>query len=1711
MTHGNRLPAVSRLERLGALADTPFYALVLLSSLLYVVPSMRSAVHETPWLLFALNVFFVAPVCLWVSVLALRSYLAGGIAQILLAGSGVFSFGLANFGAGLFILETQGPNHAVTMHNMGVLASALMHLAGCVLHLRGAEPEESQQGRALKAALGYGGALVFAALVWLGALYDVLPPFVVPGVDITHVRLVVLAAAVLFFAVSALLVRIDYDRRNAEFLRWYGLGLALIALGLLGVALGVPGSLLSWTGRVSQYAGNVYLFAAAWILVRDARRAGLDIEQAVAEFFRRSESHYRALVDASTSAILSAESSGRVILWNRAAEACFGYSVQEAAGMDLVGAIAAPGEAARLRDVVAGGRETRFEATLRRKDGSTFPADLSSSVSGAGRSRAMTFIISDITERRAAEEALREREQELRLVMDTVPALISYIEPGFRYRRVNRGYEKWFGLAARDMEGRRVRDLVGEEAWQIVRPRLERAMAGETVTYEERMPYRAGGRLWVRATLVPDRDVTGRVEGLVALVTDISEHKLAEEKLRQSESRFREMAETVPDILFTALPNGSIDYLNRRGLAYSGMPYDEVMGDGWSKAVHPQDVARSLHAVADSLRTGRPYEVRQRLRAADGSYRWFMVRARAILDEGGGILKWFGTATDINEMVQVQEALVAKHEELQTIFDTVPAWIFYKDRENRFLRVNEAFAGIMEMPRAELEGRSLFDLYPREQADAFWRDDLEVISSGRPKKDIIEVVQTRQGERWVCTDKVPLYDAEGEIAGIIGFSVDITERRRADSVIEEAGKAIARERDILQSVMDGAKNSHLVFLDRDFNFVRVNEAYARSCGYPPQEMVGKNHFDLYPHAENEAIFARVRDTGLPAEFRDKPFVFPDQPERGVTYWDWTLIPIFDDARHVDGLVFSLFETTERRRAEEAISRSEARLRLLSETAGRLLASEEPRGIVNDLCREVMEHLDCQAFFNFMVDESTGRLRLNACAGIPEEEMRKLEWLDYGVAVCGCAARDRVRIVAEDIFHTPDDRTELVKSYGIQAYCCHPLMAGDRLLGTLSFGTKTRARFSLDEIELMRTVADQVSLALERIRYQRALQESEGRYRTLFNEMSEGFALHEIILDEKGEPADYRFLEVNSAFERSTGLRAPEIVGKPVTEVLPGTEPFWIRTYGEVALTGRAMHFQQNSAVLGKDFEVFAYRPAPGRFAVIFLDITERLRAERALRRSEEDLNRAQAVARTGSWRMNVQKNELTWSDENHRIFGVPKGTPMTYEGFLATVHPDDRDYVDRCWMAALRGEPYDIEHRLVVNGEVKWVRETADLEFASDGSLLGGFGTTQDITDRKRAEAQMERLASFPLLNPNPVIEADLEGRITFTNPAAWQLFPDLGKRGPSHPWLEGWEGFAQTLKDGSGKHFREVNVDGRWYHQSLHLVEKGPHLRIYGWDITERKAAEEALRRAKENLEERVRERTAELVALTEDLLNSRDQLRVLASEITMAEEQARKRIAVVLHDEVAQTLAAAKMRLDLLRSGGDDETYRRALTEARELLEQSIRETRALMTDISPPLLFDMGLAAACESLAEKLTARHGIAIRCDISEDFAEVGQELSIVIFQVIRELLANAMKHSGARNVRVAIESRNRHLLVRVTDNGTGFDPKSVQGPTDQGGFGLFSIRERVMAFNGTMTVESNPESGTEVTIALPRDAKESPAGKKRGKSLRGRPPQGRIP
>jgi PAS domain S-box-containing protein len=169
-------------------------------------------------------------------------------------------------------------------------------------------------------------------------------------------------------------------------------------------------------------------------------------------------------------------------------------------------------------------------------------------------------------------------------------------------------------------------------------------------------------------------------------------------------------------------------------------------------------------------------------------------------------------------------------------------------------------------------------------------------------------------------------------------------------------------------------------------------------------------------------------------------------------------------------------------------RAEDRSRLLAEVTARLLASDQPQQVVDSVCRQVMEHLNCQAFFNFLVDDKTGQLRLNACGGIPQDVVQQIQSLEYGAAVCGCVARDGRRILAERIQTTSDPRTDMVRGLGMQAYACYPLLNQGRVIGTLSFGSRSKTAFAEDELSLMEAVTDHVAIAMQRVCLLESLQE-----------------------------------------------------------------------------------------------------------------------------------------------------------------------------------------------------------------------------------------------------------------------------------------------------------------------------------------------------------------------------------------------------------------------------------------------------------------------------------------------------------------------------------------------------------------------------------------------------------------------------------------------
>jgi len=403
-----------------------------------------------------------------------------------------------------------------------------------------------------------------------------------------------------------------------------------------------------------------------------------------------------------------------------------------------------------------------------------------------------------------------------------------------------------------------------------------------------------------------------------------------------------------------------------------------------------------------------------------------------------------------------------------------------------------------------------------------------------------------------------------------------------------------------------------------------------------------------------------------------------------------------------------------------------------------------------------------------------------------------------------------------------------------------------------------------------------------------LKRSEEKVRSVFRNMSEGFAYHRILLNDKGKPLDYIFLEVNEAFERLTGLSAKNIIGKRVTEVLPRIKDDpsdWIDRYGKVALSQKPIHFESYSQALKKWFSVSVFSPYRGYFAVTFSDITgrkeylkqltqvneelykankelsiankelraeteERQRIENVLRVNEGRLNKAQEIAHLGSWELDVLRNKLFWSDEVYRIFGLkPQEFSATYEAFLKAVHPQDRKAVDKAYRQSLRKgrDSYEIQHRILrkSTNEIRYVVEKCRHFRDKNGKVIRSMGLVHDITESKLAEEKIKHFAGFPQLNPNPVLEVDEGGKIIFSNPACLKALKGLGVSNRVNLFLpRNFGDIISKLKSGRKKEFLcEVNIKNAVFMEIISFLPQLKVVRIYANDITGRKRAEDALR----------------------------------------------------------------------------------------------------------------------------------------------------------------------------------------------------------------------------------------------------------------------------
>ena len=290
-------------------------------------------------------------------------------------------------------------------------------------------------------------------------------------------------------------------------------------------------------------------------------------------------------------------------------------------------------------------------------------------------------------------------------------------------------------------------------------------------------------------------------------------------------------------------------------------------------------------------------------------------------------------------------------------------------------------------------------------------------------------------------------------------------------------------------------------------------------------------------------------------------------------------------------------------------------------------------------------------------------------------------------------------------------------------------------------------------------------------FEEKLKESEKKYRLLFENMNEAFALHEIITDSEGEPINYRFLEVNNMFEKLTGLKRENLIGKTVLEVLPETEDYWIKKCGKVALTMIPLEFTNYSRELDRYYATRSFSPQKGLFAIVFSDATERMKMEEALKLSEERLKEAQKIASVGHWEYDLVNDQLKWSDEVFRIFDLnPESTKPSFEIFMNTIHPDDREMVNNTYLRSVEEKlEYKVEHRLSLqSGLIKFVEESGTTQYNDSGEPIITVGVVKDISQQKKIEQVLDSSLHLNDLlksySENEIIDFGLEESVRLTD-----------------------------------------------------------------------------------------------------------------------------------------------------------------------------------------------------------------------------------------------------------------------------------------------------------------------------------------------------------
>ena len=855
------------------------------------------------------------------------------------------------------------------------------------------------------------------------------------------------------------------------------------------------------------------------------------------------------------------------------------------------------------------------------------------------------------------------------------------------------------------------------------------------------------------------------------------------------------------------------------------------------------------------------------------------------------------------------------------------------------------------------------------------------------------------------------------------------ERRQTEEMLRE-------ERDTLEMVTEGM-GAGLAVISKDYRTLWANRVLKQLCG---DDIEGKTCYLTYnqrPEVCPNCGVREVFETG-------KSLVVHEQVGKdaaGNTIWSQIAAsPIMDKDRNITSVLELVVPITERKKAEDELRQSEARYRQLADSLPEIVFETDEEGTLT-----YANHKALQTFGYTAQDLETGFHILQA---VHPEDREK----------------------AQDLFR----RRMLGEELGVIEFIAKR-KDGTGFPAALHTGLVVRDGKPVG----MRGIVTDMT---ERRRAEEALRESEERFRKMFEEGPIGMGITD---------ADYRFIRVNQAFCRMLGYDEQELIGRSPLDI---TDPEDRETDAENASglrAGDVSSYHSEKRYIAKDKRtVWANLTAsllrnpegkPQYFLGIVENITERRRAEESLRRSE----------RTNRSLVDNLPQKIFLKDTNSVYVGCNSNYGQDLGiGAEEIVGKTDYDFYPRELAEKYRrddrrimdlGHAEEIDEAYIERGQERLVHTVKTPVRDDGGNTIGILGIFWDITEHTRAEQALqeseERFRNIFEEGPVGMGITDMDSRIVRVNQAYCQMLgydeQELIGRSPleiTYPEdLETTEKHAQRLLAGEVSSYqiekRYLTKDKRavWVNLTSSILrdQRGEPQYVLGIleNITDRKQAEEKVHCYEQKL-------------------------RAIALELTLTQEQERRRLAVELHDHLSQDLVVSHMKLQALQQLASSTGLAEPLDDISQRIERLIQLTSEFTFQLSPPVLYELGFEAAVEWLAERFQEQHGIAVTVERTGEHPPLDTEMSILLFRVTQELLMNVVKHASAHHATVLIGGTKEDIRIEVADDGVGVDC-SQPACSQIGGFGLFSVQERLRYFNGQFEIESAPGRGTRVSLVVP--------------------------